>query len=131
MKLILVGHSYGCFLALHLAQIFKSVCGLVLLDPVAHDQLYLKSLQARMNDPNSAYKIKHWDQFPIPVVPLSVVVRIHLSHCNHIKDRLDYFLPICKANTHSSLQVHMCSHMIHYDLPWVVIAEVRNLIKLR
>lgn len=131
MKIVIVGHSYGCFLAINLAQTIKSVCGLVLLDPIVRDQTYWESLQSRLEDPNSAHKIKHWDQFPAPKVSISTAVRVHLAQSDLIKTRLDYFLPMCTPNTNSVLQVHACSHMIHYDLPWLVIKEVKQLIKLR
>jgi pimeloyl-ACP methyl ester carboxylesterase len=130
-KIIILGHSYGGLIAIELAQHVKSIHAIILLDPVLQDHIYLQNLKDDANNPHSANKIKNWDLFPGVKVPASIITRIHLSNGPRIKDKLDYFLPMCKANTWSTLEVHACSHMIHYDLPHRVVDCIKQLLKIK
>ncbi len=131
VRIVIVGHSYGCFMAIHLGQTMKSIHGVVLLDPVAQDQSYLQHLNADTKDIDNASKIANWALFPEAHLPRHVIARIHLANNPKIKDKLDHFLPMCKANTWSTVEVHACSHMIHYDRPNVVIEAVRQLFRIK
>jgi len=135
---LVVAHSYGCFFAMDMvSQSPSRVKAVMLLDPVVKDESYRASLAVRTTeeDPNVAHKLKHWDDIPDASVFSSnskfnkVVFRVHLILCSDLSRKLEHFLPTCKANVKSGVEIHASDHMIHYSLPHMVIDRARNLLK--
>jgi pimeloyl-ACP methyl ester carboxylesterase len=124
-----LAHSYGAFYALALAQQAPNVKALLLLDPTGCTPSYHQTLVTG-NVALAAHKLEQWESYPRPL-PLAprVVVRVHLALTEQLAERVQYFTPLCKANVQSALEVHMASHMLHYDLPQLVIVRVLALLK--
>jgi hypothetical protein len=130
---IIISHSYGSFYAQYLAYKDKNVKGMVLLDPTISNEIYKKYLENKEDDPNIKEKKDNFDKLPnlntLKNISAKVIIEVHLVINNELINKCEYFASACSKNMLSSIEVHNCSHMIHYDKSQIVIQRIKRLIK--
>jgi pimeloyl-ACP methyl ester carboxylesterase len=136
-NVVLVTHSNGSFYAISLALQFPNIFKkLLLLDPTVPDQIYLNELLKKRDempdDVVASNKVKYFSELPSGFdLESNIIVRIHLNICSEESmKRIEFLYKLINKNTRSRLMVHYgVSHMLHYNIPHVIIDSIRELCK--
>ena len=144
-KITIVAHSHGSFYALSLCETYPDLfCKLLLIDPTTKSEHYLTKLKMDTEGFNEesveSYKVKYFDMLPTGFnLKNKIIVRIHLNlQTTQLIDDLNSFLAkinhlnkLVNKNVKSRLVLHAdVSHMIHYQIPDVIIDSIKELHKL-
>ena len=139
-KMIIVTHSYGFFYAVQLAEIDGSMFNkLLLIDPPAKTDRLLSRLKndAMFTVENSTeyIMVKNFDLLPTGQnLKSKIIARVHLnintSLPKEMMEKIAYFNRLANKNVKSRLIVHSdVSHMIHYQIPDVIVDSIKDLTK--
>lgn len=127
-KLTCVGHSFGCFNCLRLAELYPNAFErLLLIDPTVKSEPYY----AYLKETNSVDKLNYWDDIPdMQHLKNKVIVRVHLNVLEGIA-HLQELSVLTNKNIKSRLMVHYnVGHMIHYKIPEVIFDSIKEIYKL-
>lgn len=135
----IVGHSYGCFYALYLAEKYR-ILKILLIEPVIKSPSYLeyiinRSVVSKMPlefNTVEVCAINNYDMLPTGEnIKSRVIVRIHVNCDNEEIKHLKEYSLLTNKNTKSRLVVHYKkSHMIHYTQADVILNSITELLQI-
>lgn len=126
-KVVLVTHSYGCFIAYGLNNLFPKIYNhMTLIDPTMKDNNYYEYLLSKSNDTIHKSKLDNWDSIPSSV-NINTILRIHINVGESI-EKIKYYDKMTNKNCASKLIVHYnVGHMIHYKRSGHIISDILDL----
>lgn len=133
-KIILVGHSHGCFYCLRLAEKHPIYYNrLLLLDPTLKNPEYHKYLQEKISDNVEEAKLKYFEDLPDGRdLYCTTIIWIHFNvNSETTPSKIEELYKFTNKNSKSRLMAHYnVSHMIHYKIPSVIINSIKELMKV-
>jgi len=141
----IVGHSYGCFYALYLAEKYR-ILKILLIEPVIKSPSYLEYIinraavskiplefnEGKEDNTVEVCTVNNYDMLPTGEnIKSRVIVRIHVNCDNEEIKHLKEYSLLTNKNTKSRLVVHYKkSHMIHYTQADVILDSINELLKI-
>jgi pimeloyl-ACP methyl ester carboxylesterase len=123
-KMILVTHSNGSFYKLKLVETYPDIFRKLFLIKTPE---YLKYLQSK--NPVERSKVENFEDLPTGENILSkVIIRIHFNYTEDNISLIPYYNKLTNKNMKSRFILHYdIGHMIHWKIPDVIIASIREL----
>lgn len=132
-NIMIVSHSYGSFYSFALSNKYPKIFNkLLLIEPTLKTQIYLDYMKKK-NDSHSEWVINNFDSLPSGInIKAGVIVRIHINYTDsYPEEKLLCMDRITNKNIKSRIMIHPNkSHMLHYDIPGVIIDSIREVIKI-
>lgn len=133
-KIIIVAHSIGSFYALKLAELNPILFGtLLLIDPTIKTPHYYEYLKSKSESENhiELHQLKNFEDLPTDTnIMAKVIIRIHFDYCDNSILDIPYYAKLTNKNMKSRLILHNdIGHMIHWQIPHVIIDSINELIK--
>lgn len=138
-KIILVGHSYGCFYVLKCMELYKELIkGIILIDPTMRNNDYKQDLLSKLEvltNPTminiTTFKLERFDELPNDFdFGSKIEMRVLLNESPNFEIKKAHFENVIKQSgtSTSKMITYNLTHMLHYKRPNDVISMIREVL---